>query len=379
VGASTSVTVDLSSAASNLFVGDYSASICFSNVTTSIGHIRHFILETSDSLDIQPAGIAINGPAGGLFDKASQVFTLSNSSASSLSWSVANTSVWYNLSPSSGILDAYGTTNVTAVTMPAANNLAGGTDTTSIVFQNLNLSSSQLGTVTLLPSQSFLVNGGFETGDFTDWTLMGDTTIGNVIYNAVVNQYTLGGVDCVHSGLYGAALGESGYLAYLSQSLTTQPRQTYLISFWLQNLTNDINQEFLLNWNATSGGTTNLIDMVNPGAFVWTNLTFLVSALDTNSTLQIGARNDNDVFGLDDVSVTPVPIPTILSLSSNNNVFSFKWNALPTVQYQVEYTTDLANGPWVVDGTLNATNYLLSWSINLGTNSARFYRIQQLP
>jgi hypothetical protein len=124
-----------------------------------------------------------------------------------------------------------------------------------------------------------------------------------------------------------------------------------------------------------------LIDVTNPGAFQWTNLTFIVSAADTNSTLEIGARNDNNVFGMDDVSVTPIPAPTLSAgpFSIANNTLTYSWSAVPGVQYQLEYTTNLSSGLWQVESAISATNYLSTWSIKVGQDPARFYRICNQP
>ena len=110
-------------------------------------------------------------------------------------------------------------------------------------------------------------------------------------------------------------------------------------------------------------------------------MTFIVSAADTNSTLQIAARNDNNIFGLDDVSVTPIPAPT-LSASAfcvSNNTLTYIWSAVPGVQYQLEYTTNLTSGSWQVESAIDATNYLSTSLIKIGQDPARFYRICNQP
>src|ERR1022692_2054365 len=43
---------------------------------------------------------------------------------------------------------------------------------------------------------------------------------------------------------YGAALGETGFLATLSQTLRTVSGQSYLLSFWLENPTSQPTQIF---------------------------------------------------------------------------------------------------------------------------------------
>ena len=68
-----------------------------------------------------------------------------------------------------------------------------------------------------------VTNGGFETGNFSGWTLGGNT------------GFT--GVDTAsaHSGTYGAYFGAVGSTGTLSQLLNTVAGQTYTVSFWLSN------------------------------------------------------------------------------------------------------------------------------------------------
>ena len=64
-------------------------------------------------------------------------FSLSNASASSLSWSVINTSSWLNVSLSSGTMTAGGRASVSAsLNQAVANNLPFGTYLASIIFSN---------------------------------------------------------------------------------------------------------------------------------------------------------------------------------------------------------------------------------------------------
>jgi hypothetical protein len=69
-------------------------------------------------------------------------------------------------------------------------------------------------------SANLITNPGFETGDFTGWTLGG---FGNV------------GVDSSnpHSGSYAAFLGEGSPI--VKQIVNTVPGGIYTVSFWLAN------------------------------------------------------------------------------------------------------------------------------------------------
>jgi len=134
-------------------------------------------------------------------------------------------------------------------------------------------------------------NGGFETGDFSDWAFTGNTG-GSLVDNDP---------NYVHSGVYGAEIGPAGSLAYLTQTLPTSIGQSYLISAWLW--LDDTNRvvipnEFLVIWDGNT-----LFDRTNMAATDWTNFQFVVTATGTNSVLTFGFRNDPVYLGFDDVSV----------------------------------------------------------------------------
>src|SRR6202020_2168035 len=108
------VVVSLNNVASNLTAGTYSANLWFTNATSGIGHSRFFVLQPSDSLQILPANnFSFNGLIGGPFAPAAQVITLTNIRPGPFSWSINNTSSWFNVSPASGSLASGGQTNLT--------------------------------------------------------------------------------------------------------------------------------------------------------------------------------------------------------------------------------------------------------------------------
>jgi len=148
--------------------------------------------------------------------------------------------------------------------------------------------TSQPATLTVLP---IVLNGGFETGHFTDWTLSGNSG-----YLTISTKS-----DYKHSGSYGVQAGPVGSPGYLSQTLPTVAGQTYLLSLWLDSPDGATPNEFTVSWNGTT-----VFDGVNMGAVGWTNLQFIVDAASASSQLQIGVRNDPSYFGLDDISVTPI-------------------------------------------------------------------------
>jgi DNA-binding beta-propeller fold protein YncE/PKD repeat protein len=133
-----------------------------------------------------------------------------------------------------------------------------------------------------------VLNGGFESGDFTGWS-----ESGNFDYCSIANNST-----CVHSGNYGAELGPAGSLGYISQTLSTSPGKSYLLSLWLDSPDGQYPNECVVSWNGNI-----LFDETNLPATGWTNLQFLVSATETNTVLELGFRDDPSYLGLDDISV----------------------------------------------------------------------------
>src|SRR3954467_1569574 len=78
---------------------------------------------------------------------------------------------------------------------------------------------------------NLVVNGGFETGTFSGWTLVDTSGLSNVGSDPAF----------AHSGTYHANLGTApvppgpSNIGSLSQNLGTAPGSLYSLSFWLAN------------------------------------------------------------------------------------------------------------------------------------------------
>ena len=376
----TNVTFNLNSASSNLVVSTNLAILWFSNATTHVTQSRPATLQVIQVMQVLPAnGLSVSGPFAGPFNQNTTTLTVSNAGAGNFNWFLVNTSSWLMVSPTNGAMLAGGPpATLTLDLSNAVYSFAPNTYSATLRFTNVNNHESELVPATLSIGQNIVENGGFETGGFTDWTLVGDGQNAGGFYNGVVDAGSFGGAsNYVHSGTYGVALGQSGFLATLSQSVPSLPGQNYLLSFWLDNPTNGVTEQFEVNWNGTT-----LYNILNPPVFGWTNLTFIVGATDATTVLQFAAENDQSYFGLDDVSVTPIPTLAFDSVVQLTNTYQFTWNAAIGLVYQVQYATNLLQPDWTdVGGAITArTNVLTISDTNaLILSPQRFYRMVVAP
>ena len=339
----------------------------------------------ADSLVITPTtGFTSTGPVGGPFSVSSQSILLTNTSSSPLSWSLINTSAWLTASTTSGTLAANGSSSITLGLAASATNLNAGTYSTIALLTNETSHGLQGLAFTLqVASQNLVQNGGFEAGDFTGWALVGNSVVnsrfGPTIYNAVEGAASYPTV--VHSGNYGAFMGDV-QVATLSQTLATVPGQDYLLSLWLDNPATGGTQQFVVRWNTNASVMNTICSLVTPPVLAWTNLLFVVKATGASTVLQLGAENDNNYFGVDDVSVTPIPAVTFQKATTQAKNFVLTWTAAAGLVYQVQYKTNLLQTNWLDLGpAISATNRTLSVSDPnaLQASPQRFYRVVAAP
>jgi hypothetical protein len=340
------------------------------------------LLNPNETLAISPGTgfTSANGPFGEPFNINSQNFILTNMGPASLEWSLVNTSLWLNVLPTSGTLAGGAAATVTANLTSAAGTLPPGVYTANVWFTNLTSGVAQSRQFTLQVGQTLVQNGGFESGDFSYWTGWGfwdlDGNQSDFVYTYAPDSHS-GNDLAFFSVIQDAPI-------YLSQTLPTINGQIYLISFWLGYAVGDLS----VTWNGTSlFCQTNLDFAPHYGDNVWTNVQFLASAPATSTVLQFELQIDSSGllgdpgFELDDVSVTPVPTPSITGVTQTNGSISLTWNALSGLMYQVQSCTDLTQTNWInlAGGPIAATNATISASDVIGPDPQRFYRVILLP
>ena len=153
---------------------------------------------------------------------------------------------------------------------------------------------------------NFILNGSFETGDFTNWTQVGGAT--GVALTGGPGGYA------PEDGNYYAYLGTVGGLGTLSQSFATTVGQSYILTYYLASNGTTPN-EFRTDINGTT-----YFDQVNIPTQAYTLYTYTFTATGTSSTLEFFERNDPNYLALDNVAVnlapTSVPEPSTLILST---------------------------------------------------------------
>lgn len=166
---------------------------------------------------------------------------------------------------------------------------------------------------------NIVVNGGFETGDFTGWTESGDNPArcfpAVSVEDLGPTSFCPPSVNTMppHSGQYAAFFNyaPSVGVGTISQTLSTTSGESYNLTFWVNTFTNPTTpNQLIVDW-----GGQQLFDLVN----INTNNSYVeyssnVVAMGSNTILEFIGTNTPSSTGLDDVSVVPTPEPSSLIL-----------------------------------------------------------------
>jgi hypothetical protein len=160
-------------------------------------------------------------------------------------------------------------------------------------------------------SGNLILNCGFETNDFTDWTAT-DAATGSAL-DVTLNIPNSG----THDARFGASGGENDLL---DQSFATISGDSYTVSFYVDSSAASATGQFIADWNggniltltgATGSGT-------GPDTAGYEFYTFTESATSASTDLEFGGNTKAAYYHLDDVVVTqnaPSAVPEPSSIS----------------------------------------------------------------
>jgi hypothetical protein len=154
---------------------------------------------------------------------------------------------------------------------------------------------------------NLVANCGFETGDFTSWTLTG-----NDVPIALNNLYGVEGVDpfdgiSPNSGANQAFFADlDANATTLQQAIATTASEMYTVSWFLAQDTPVGTQPTETNAFSASFGGVTLANLTAVPVQGYTEYSFVVAASSSSSVLSLTLGNDLGEFLLDDVSVVPV-------------------------------------------------------------------------
>lgn len=153
-------------------------------------------------------------------------------------------------------------------------------------------------------SGNLIANCGFETGDFTDWSVKYDPAVTAADQETVVTSTVTNPPNTYspHSGTYFALLGAIGGFGHLSQTFTDAGGEPLTVSFWLAS--DGTSNSFSVDFDGTPVSIPGLGTNIPEQGY--TEYTFVATATGTD-TLTFNERDDTGFLSLDDVSAVPEP------------------------------------------------------------------------
>ncbi len=162
---------------------------------------------------------------------------------------------------------------------------------------------SFLGQGTLVAQSNLVINGGFETGDFTGWTTASGCSAIVASYGEPLSCFG-GFINQVpaHSGTWATIFAQTAP-GTISQTIATKPGATYDLSFWLIAVDNGTG--FSPNAFSVSWGGVTLFSATNVVTSGYTEFTFVgLKPTGRRTVLSFTGSDTPAALGLDEISVT---------------------------------------------------------------------------
>jgi endonuclease/exonuclease/phosphatase family metal-dependent hydrolase len=162
--------------------GIHEGSVAFWNETTDQWFLREVVLTVRDHLAISPAGgLAATGTFGGPFDPASRVYTVTNKSGLSISFSATASENWLTVTPSSWLLHAGEAVEVAVSLNANALGLPIGAYADTVTFSNQVTGLAETRPVSLSVAGALCeaveaCDLAWTTGGAAGWFYQADTT-----------------------------------------------------------------------------------------------------------------------------------------------------------------------------------------------------------
>jgi hypothetical protein len=125
---------------------------------------------------------------------------------------------------------------------------------------------------------------------------------------------------------------------------------------------------------------TNLAD--GPGITGSTNRVFqFTNVVPANAgQYSVVVGNALGVVVSDDAQLTvQIPPPVLQSLAIADGAFSFAWNSVPGLRYQIQFSPDLRPAVWTDLGPVITAVSSVTTASEANVNSQRFYRVVWVP
>ena len=273
-------------------------------------------LATPDPLLMSPAGLAFSGRVGGPFSPNPGWLTLTNTGTNALSWTLVNTSAWFNVSPTSGTLVPGGAAASVSVSVDAsAKALPAGVYPAVVAVTNLTSGVAQTCSMALSVAALSMADDFDPDLDLTQWS-----SFGGVVGSTVLATNYGGSVSAPNSLWFGD--GHSRFATTIPINTSGGGQIGFCLrladgSAWPWALVDNLPAEGVVLESSTNGGGnwTVLGNYDTPAYYRWTGVVLPIPAVAQGPAVvfrwrQLSNSGTNyDHWALDNVFIGTGPLP----------------------------------------------------------------------